>query len=126
MHATTKTILSALALSALTLSLATLCHLVLASHAATSFPAGGAVGAWFGGGAERVLGFWGSVLALSASTTVALIVARLTVAMRHGTATGASSSSTSSAAIFTRLDRRGGFSWPFIYHLSGTVVKCAA
>jgi S-DNA-T family DNA segregation ATPase FtsK/SpoIIIE len=69
------TLLSALAHTALTLSLATLCHLVLSGHVDASFPAGGAIGASLGAGAERLLGFWGSVLALGATTTVALIVA---------------------------------------------------
>jgi S-DNA-T family DNA segregation ATPase FtsK/SpoIIIE len=69
------TLLSAAAYAALTLSLATLCHLVLAGQLSASFPAGGALGATLGAGAERLLGFWGSVLALGAAATVALIVA---------------------------------------------------
>jgi S-DNA-T family DNA segregation ATPase FtsK/SpoIIIE len=69
------TLLSAAAYAALTISLATLCHIVLAGHVEASFPAGGAIGAALGAGAERLLGFWGSVLALTAATTVALIVA---------------------------------------------------
>jgi S-DNA-T family DNA segregation ATPase FtsK/SpoIIIE len=69
------TLLSAAAYTALTLSLATLCHLVLQGHVSASFPAGGGIGASLGQGAERLLGFWGSVLALGAATTVALIVA---------------------------------------------------
>jgi S-DNA-T family DNA segregation ATPase FtsK/SpoIIIE len=69
------TILSAAAYTALTLSLSTLCHLVLAGQVAATFAPGGAVGASLGAGAERLLGFWGSVLALTATTTVALIVA---------------------------------------------------
>jgi S-DNA-T family DNA segregation ATPase FtsK/SpoIIIE len=69
------TILSATAYIALTVSLATLCHLLLDGHVEASFPAGGAAGAALGGAAERLLGFWGSVLALSATTTVSLIVA---------------------------------------------------
>ena len=69
------TLLSAAAYSVLTVSLATLCHVVLAGHVEATFPAGGAIGASLGGGAEGLLGFWGSVLALGATTTVALIVA---------------------------------------------------
>ncbi|HSN15270.1 MAG TPA: DNA translocase FtsK 4TM domain-containing protein, partial [Anaeromyxobacteraceae bacterium] len=69
------TLLSAAAYTALTISLATLSHLVLAGHVAASFSPGGAIGASTGGAAEGLLGFWGSVLALTATTTVALIVA---------------------------------------------------
>ena len=69
------TILSAAAYAALTFSLATLCQLLLTGHVTPSFPVGGAVGASLGTSAERLLGFWGSVLALGTTTTVALIVA---------------------------------------------------
>jgi len=69
------TVLSAVAYAALTLSLATLCHLVLVGRVAADFAPGGAVGASMGASAERLLGFWGSVLALTAASTVALIVA---------------------------------------------------
>jgi S-DNA-T family DNA segregation ATPase FtsK/SpoIIIE len=69
------TLLSAGAYAALTLSLATLSHLLLAGHVSASFPAGGAVGRSLGAGAEGLAGFWGAVLALTAITTVALIVA---------------------------------------------------
>jgi S-DNA-T family DNA segregation ATPase FtsK/SpoIIIE len=69
------TLLSAAAYTTLTLSLATLCQLVLTGHVTPSFPVGGAIGASLGASAERLAGLWGSVLALGATTTVALIVA---------------------------------------------------
>ncbi|HSM92759.1 MAG TPA: DNA translocase FtsK [Anaeromyxobacteraceae bacterium] len=69
------TLLSAAAYTALTLSLATLCQVLLDGHVPASFPVGGAIGASLGAGAQGLLGFWGSVLALGATTTVALIVA---------------------------------------------------
>jgi DNA segregation ATPase FtsK/SpoIIIE, S-DNA-T family len=69
------TVLSALAYSTLTLAVASLAHLALGRRALTSFPAGGAVGAALAVRAERLLSTWGSAIALSATATVALIVA---------------------------------------------------
>jgi S-DNA-T family DNA segregation ATPase FtsK/SpoIIIE len=98
------TLLSAAAYAALTTSLATLCHLVLNSHVDASFPAGGLLGASLGAGAEGLLGFWGSVLALAATTTVALIVATDLKIQRvaAGVATGAKA-----LAGFTHRHLRG-------------------
>ena len=69
------TVVSALAYVALTLSVAALAHLALGGRAAVSFPAGGAVGAALAGRAQRLFSTWGSAIVLSATGTVALIVA---------------------------------------------------
>src|SRR5512133_743431 len=69
------TVLSALAYSTLTLAVASLAHLALGDRGLASFPAGGAVGAALAVRAERLLSTWGSAIALSATATVALIVA---------------------------------------------------
>ncbi|WP_242395297.1 FtsK/SpoIIIE family DNA translocase [Anaeromyxobacter oryzisoli] len=69
------TIVSALAYTALTLSVATLGHLALGARAPVSFPAGGAVGAALAGWLEGLFSLWGSAIAVSATALVALIVA---------------------------------------------------
>jgi DNA segregation ATPase FtsK/SpoIIIE, S-DNA-T family len=69
------TILSAAAYAVLTLSVATLAHLALAGRLPVSFPAGGAVGASLATVAERLFSLWGSAIVVTATATVALIVA---------------------------------------------------
>jgi len=69
------TLLSALAYTALTLSVATLAHLALGGRGLAPFPAGGAVGASLARACERVLSTWGSAIVVGAVGAVALIVA---------------------------------------------------
>jgi S-DNA-T family DNA segregation ATPase FtsK/SpoIIIE len=68
------TVVAAFAHTVLTFAIATLAHLVLASHDLASFPAGGAVGAALGRESEAFFSFVGSVLVVAATATVALIV----------------------------------------------------
>jgi len=69
------TLVSAAAYSVLTLSIATLAHLLLGGRAAASFPAGGLVGAALSGAAVSLLSIWGSAIVVLATGTIALIVA---------------------------------------------------
>ncbi|HSN90303.1 MAG TPA: DNA translocase FtsK 4TM domain-containing protein [Anaeromyxobacteraceae bacterium] len=69
------TAVSAAAHAALTLSIATLAHLLLASRTLASFPAGGLVGGFLAARAVRLFSLVGSVLVVSAAALVALIVA---------------------------------------------------
>jgi S-DNA-T family DNA segregation ATPase FtsK/SpoIIIE len=74
--ATTRvSVVGALAYAVLTLSLATLAHLALGASALASFPAGGAVGAALARISVGALSVFGSVIAVAAMATVALIVA---------------------------------------------------
>jgi S-DNA-T family DNA segregation ATPase FtsK/SpoIIIE len=69
------TLLGAAAYLALTLSVATLAHLLLARRGITPFAAGGLVGQALGIHAERLFSTVGSVILVAAAATVALIVA---------------------------------------------------
>ncbi len=69
------TTIGALAYTALTLCLATLSHLLLARFELSSFPAGGAVGAWLAAASVSLVSTTGSVLLVAAAATVALILA---------------------------------------------------
>ncbi len=69
------TAVGAAAYTALTLSLATLAHVLLAQRALASFPAGGAVGGFLAVQAERLFSTVGTVILVAGAATVALIVA---------------------------------------------------
>jgi len=69
------TAVSAAAYAVLTLAIATLAHLLLASRTVASFPAGGLVGGLLAVRAVRLFSLVGSVLVVSAAALVALIVA---------------------------------------------------
>ncbi len=69
------TLLGSAAYGVLTLSLATLCDLFLASRHLASFPAGGRVGHFFSLRAEALFSTVGSALVVGACALVALIVA---------------------------------------------------
>ncbi|MBI5069212.1 MAG: DNA translocase FtsK 4TM domain-containing protein [Deltaproteobacteria bacterium] len=69
------TLVASAAYLVLILSVATLCHLALASRGLASFPAGGAVGAFLCRRATGLLGGVGAALAVGAVAVVALIVA---------------------------------------------------
>jgi S-DNA-T family DNA segregation ATPase FtsK/SpoIIIE len=69
------TVLSALAYTTLTLSVATLGHLALGGRGLAPFPAGGAVGASLARASERLFSTWGSAIVVGAVGIVALIVA---------------------------------------------------
>jgi S-DNA-T family DNA segregation ATPase FtsK/SpoIIIE len=69
------TLVSAAAHAALTLAIAALAHLLLASRTVASFPAGGMVGGFLAVRAVRLFSLVGSVLVVSAAALVSLIVA---------------------------------------------------
>ncbi|HUL58328.1 MAG TPA: DNA translocase FtsK 4TM domain-containing protein [Anaeromyxobacteraceae bacterium] len=69
------TTIGAAAYTALTLSIATLAHVLLARRGLASFPAGGATGAFLSLRAERLFSTVGTVILVGAAGTVALIVA---------------------------------------------------